>query len=143
DSAIVNRYVSKLKMLEIEVKSGIEEKYRSREYNLYLTLSNDKLGFKDFHGDINQLEKQKEIELQNFISGFTENEYLKLLEDINYLYSKEEKVIRGYRSINESITTIFRHLFVNEYHIFLNVFRKLLDYAYSTEINFGVILYKL
>ncbi len=143
DSAIVNQYVSKLKMLEIDVNSGIEEKYRSREYNLYLTLSNDKLKLKDFDSQRNHYEKQKEIELQNFIYGFAENDYLKLLEDINYLYSKEEKIIQGYRSIHESIITIFRYLFVYESDIFLNVFRKLLNYAYSTEIRFGVMLYQL
>src|SRR5690606_40187983 len=68
--------------------------YRSREYNLYLTLSNDKLKLKDFDSDRNQFEKQKEIELQKFIYGFSENEYLKLLED----RSEERRVGKESRS---------------------------------------------
>ena len=143
DSVVVNKYVSKLKILNIDVQPGIEKKFRSRKYKLYLILSNNKLNLKDFNGDRDVFDKQKEVELQKFIRGFSEEDYLKLLEDINYLYSKDEKITRDYKSINKSLTAILRHLFIHEYKTFESVFSKLMEYDFSIKINFGAILFQL
>ncbi|TXE06110.1 hypothetical protein FUA26_14105 [Seonamhaeicola algicola] len=143
DNSIVDRYTSKLRLYKIKYKKGLEDLHCGDLYNTFLLLSEDKLKRKDFNGDYDKYEEYKEKEVEKFIADFSLKEYYKLLDDIDFIYKQETKGLRGYFGVNHSFEAILKYLHKKDFHLFLKVLKKTLQYDFCKEIAFGRVFSKI
>jgi len=143
ENTIIEKYTSQLGLFNINYKKEINKNHQSEIFNTYLTFHEDKLKRKDFNGDWKKYEKYKEDEITQFVKNYDIKNYLKLIKDLELIYSYDDKVFQGHFGLNLGIEAILNYLRNNQFSLFYLVLENIFKSSFSNQIMLGRILSKV
>lgn len=137
ECSIVDKFISKLDRKEVDYPKGFNNGFISKEFLIYLKLSENKLKLRDFDGDYERFEDYKKNEVENFVGDYSLEDFKLLLKTIDFIYEQENSKFHGYSSLNESIIYILEYLAKDQFSVFVEVIKESFLYDFSSQLLYG------